>query len=164
MRTTIANATIQVLKEVFSEYGVPKTIMSYNGPQFSSKEFKEFSRQYCFEHVTSSPRYPQSNGFVERMIQTTKQCLKKCMAAGNDPHLAMLVYRATPLTNNIPSPAELLNKRKYRALLPIRTIHQDAHHQVVREQMVEDKAKASEIYNRSARNLAPIPQNQKVVV
>lgn len=124
VRSTTASATIDILKQVFSEYGVRKTVMSDNGPQFASKEFEAFASQYCFDHVTSSPRYPQSNGMIERMVQTVKQCMKKCAEARHDPYLAMLIYRATPLSNSIPSPAELLNGRKYRALLPTRTLMQ----------------------------------------
>ena len=90
VRSTTASATIDTLKQVFSEYGVPKTVMSDNGPPFSSKEFGSFA------NITSSPRYPQNNGVVERMVQKVKQCMKKCSAAEQDPHLAMLIYRATP--------------------------------------------------------------------
>ena len=35
------------------------------------------------------------------MVQTVKQCMRKCAAAGHDPNLAMLIYRATPLTTSI---------------------------------------------------------------
>ena len=65
MRNTITNATFDVMKQVFSEYGVPKTVISDRGPQFPSKEFKVFADQYCFDHITSSPRYLQSNGMIE---------------------------------------------------------------------------------------------------
>ena len=112
----------------------------------------------------SSPHYPQSNGFIERMVQTVKQSMKKCAAAGHDPNLAMLVYRATPLTTSLPSPAELLNGRKYRALLPTRSPFQSPHSQVVREQMVKDKEKTCEHYNKTARDLPSLPQSQRVYV
>ena len=69
MRSTKTNATIDVLKQVFSEYGVPKTVMSDRGPQFSSKEIKAFTKQYCFDHITSSLRYPQSNSIIEWIVQ-----------------------------------------------------------------------------------------------
>ena len=164
MRSTTANMTIDILKQVFSEYGVPKTVMSDNGPQFGCKEFRSFARQYCFSHLTSSPRYPQSNGMVERMIQTVKQCMKKCTAAGHDPYLAMLIYRATPLTSSIPSPAELLNGRRYRALLPTRSLQQTAHGQLVREHMVDDKDRSAQHHNKSARELPPLDPQQKVYV
>ena len=138
--------------------------MTDNGPPFSSKEFAAFANQYRFGHITSSPRYPQSNGFIERMVQTVKQSMRKCAAAGHDPTFAMLVYRATPLTTSIPSPAELLNGRKYRALLPIRSPIQNPHCQLVREQMVKDKDKMCEHYNKTARHLPSLSQNQRVYV
>ena len=164
VRSTTTTATVDTLKQVFSEYGVPKLVMSDNGPQFGSKEFASFSKQWCFTHITSSPRYPQSNGLVERMIQTTKQCLKKCAAASQDPYLAMLIYRATPLTNSIPAPAELLNGRKFRALLPTRSIEQTAHSQMIRDQMIEDKTKVTQSYNQAAKDLPPLSDQQKVYV
>ncbi|XP_068704174.1 uncharacterized protein [Montipora foliosa] len=125
--------------------------MTDNGPPFSSKEFAAFANQYRFGHITSSPRYPQSNGFIEHMVQTVEQSMRKCAATGHDPNLAMLVYRAAPLTTSIPSPAQLLNGRKYRALLPIRSPIQNPHCQLVREQMVKDKDKMCEHYNKTAR-------------
>ena len=152
VRSTTASATIDILKQVFSEYGVPKTVMSENGPQFAS--------QYCFDHITSSPRYAQSNGIIERMVQTVKPCIKKCAEARHDPYLAMLIYRATLLSNSIPSLAELLNGRKYRALLPTRTLMQSPHEQIVREQMIAGKDKRSELYNKSAKYLHPFSEQQ----
>ena len=162
--STTARATVDTLKQVFSEYGVPKTVISDNGPPFSSKEFENFTIKFCFDHITSSPRYPQSSGMIERMVQTVKQCMKKCSAVGQDPYLAMLIYRATPLTSKIPSPAELLNGRRYRALLPERSLRQNAHDQLVREQMVEDKNKASAQYNKTAKDLPSLSQEEKVYI
>ena len=57
----------------FSRYGVPATLLSDNGPQFSSAEMKEFCKLCYFDHVTSSPYYPQSNGMVERTVRTVKK-------------------------------------------------------------------------------------------
>ena len=93
--------------------------MSDNGPQFASTEFKEFSGQYRFSQRTSSPHYVQANEFIECMVQTVKMSMEKCLASGHDFNLAMLVYRATPQSNKLPSPAEMLNNRKFRALLPV---------------------------------------------
>ena len=164
VRTTVTSATAETLRQVFSEYGFPQIVMTDNGPPFSSKEFAAFANQYRFDHITSSPRYPQSNSFIERMVQTVKQPMRKCAAAGHDPNLAMSIYWATPLTTSIPSPAELLNGRKYRALLPTRSSTQNPHSQVLREQMVKDKDKMCEHYNKIARDLPSLPQNQKVYV
>ena len=90
--------------------------------------------------------------------------LNVCAAAGHDPNLAMLVYRAAPLTTSIPSPTELLNGLKRRALLPIRSPIQNPHCQLVREQMVKDKEKMCEHYNKTASDLPSLSQNQRVYV
>ena len=60
MRGIMTNATIGVIKEVYNKYSVPKTAMSDRGPLFSSKDFKGFQNQYCFDHSTSSQRYTRA--------------------------------------------------------------------------------------------------------
>ena len=47
-------------------------IISDNGPQFISKDFKEFIRLSGFKHVRTRPYYPQSNGKLERFHGTIK--------------------------------------------------------------------------------------------
>ena len=56
-----AAKTISVLKELFSELGIPETIRSDNGPQFASHQFAMFAEEWNFDHTTSSPRNPRSN-------------------------------------------------------------------------------------------------------
>lgn len=48
-------------------------IISDNGPQFISKDFKEFLRLWQTSHVFTSPHYPQSNGKLERFHRTLKE-------------------------------------------------------------------------------------------
>ena len=67
-----------------------------------------------FEHITSSPLYPQSNGEAEWAVRTVKSLWKK----EKDPFLALLIYRATPLEIGY-SPAELLMCRRLRTTLPL---------------------------------------------
>ena len=86
-----------------------------NGPQYSSREFAAFCKNWGINHITSSTLYPKSNGFIERMV---KNLLKKADAAGKDPYLALLSYRATPIDSNLPSTAKVLNQRDYRTQLP----------------------------------------------
>ena len=85
-----------------------------NGPQYVAENFKSFSAQYGFEHVTSSPRYPQSNGAAERAVKTVKSMFQK----NEDPYMALLILRSTPLENGY-SPTELLMGRKIRTTLPL---------------------------------------------
>ena len=108
-----SKTTITQIKSVFATHGIPDMIISDNGPQFVSWEFKVFAQEYGFTHVTSSPRYPGSNGEAERAVWTIKNLLKKAV----DPYDALLLYRATPLNNGYP-PAELLMCRKLKTKIP----------------------------------------------
>ena len=65
-----------------------------------------------------SPCILKSNGFSERAVQTLKDLFHKCKESGQDPHLAMLCLCSTPLSHDLPSPAELLNGRPYQTNLP----------------------------------------------
>ena len=74
---TSAQEVILHTKSIFARHGVPECVISDNGPQYSSEAYASFAREYQFEHVTSSPHYPQSNGEAERAVQTIKSLLKK---------------------------------------------------------------------------------------
>ena len=51
-------------------------------------------------------------------MQTVKDLPHKCKESGQDLHLAMLCLCSTPLSHDLPSPAELLNVRVYQTNLP----------------------------------------------
>ena len=106
------------LKYIFEEHKNPSKLITDNGPQYASAAFQEFSHSYGFTNVKSSSLYPPSNGLSERTVQTVKDLLQKCKESGQDPHMAMLCLRSTPLSHNLPSPAELLNGRVYQTNLP----------------------------------------------
>ena len=75
LKSTTSKAIIEVLQSVFSRYGIPETVISDNGSQYSSSEFHTFAKKYNFQHKTSSPLFPQSNGQVEHAVQTVKRLL-----------------------------------------------------------------------------------------
>ena len=114
LASTTSSVVITALKSIFARFGVPEIVVSDNGPQFVSKKMKEFSELYRFQHTTSSPHYPQSNGQAKRAVQTVKRLL----SSGDDPYLTMLCYRATPLSWCGLSPAQLLMGRLIRTNIP----------------------------------------------
>ena len=101
------------------EIGVPRCIVSDGGTQFTSQEFKDFTRMWDIQLRVTSPTNAQSNGQAECFVQSIKNSLTKAMGGGEDLHLAILSYITTPLNHSLPSLAELLNSRKYRCLLPL---------------------------------------------
>ena len=110
--STTLERVINQLKSIFARHGIAQILVSDNGPQYSSSSFQEFAKKYGFQHTTSSPRYPQANGEAERAVKTVKRLLKS-----EDPYLALLSYRSTPLKIGF-SPAELLMGRNLRTTLP----------------------------------------------
>jgi transposase InsO family protein len=57
--------------------GQTPRIITDNGPQFISNDFKAFIRISGMTHVRTSPYYPQSNGKIERYHRTIKsECIR----------------------------------------------------------------------------------------
>ena len=116
--STMSRVLLQDMKAVFAELGVPNVIVSDGGPQYTSAEFRDFTKHWQIEHKVSFPRNPQSNGMAEHCVQTMKSSLIKTIEEGEDMDLALLTYKTTSLNHRLPLPAELLNSRKYKTLLP----------------------------------------------
>ena len=72
LKTQTAECVITASKELYAAHGIPDIVISDNGPCFSAESFQAFAASYGFVHTTSSPRYPQANGEVERAVRTAK--------------------------------------------------------------------------------------------
>ena len=114
LTSTSSNDIIHHLKSIFAHHGIPESVMSENGPQYSASLLSNFAKEYGFTHITSSPRYPQANGAADRAVKTVKELLDK----NDNPYLALLDYRSTPLENGY-SPAQLLMGRNLRNSIPV---------------------------------------------
>ena len=55
LNNELSETVILSIKSIFSRHGITETVVSDNGRQFSSKEFKEFSQSYSFQHITYHP-------------------------------------------------------------------------------------------------------------
>ena len=105
--------------QVFSEYGWPDTLLTDNGPCFAAQEFKQLMMDMSVNHITSSPHYPQSNGLAEKYVQIVKNLFIKAYEEGTDYQKALMIYRNTPLDDNMLSPMQLLQGRAARSDLPM---------------------------------------------
>ena len=99
---------IDKLKCQMARHGIPDTLRSDNGPQFSSQEFRKFLELYEFDHTTSSPAYPQSNGKAENSVKTASLIMLKALEAESDPYLGLLDFRNTPTEGLGMTPAQRL--------------------------------------------------------
>lgn len=157
LNDTSSKTVIQKMKAAFARYGIPKTVISDGGPQFKSIEFKQFSMQWDFIHIQSSPYYPQSNGLAERTVQTIKKMFEKCLKSNEDPYLAILAHRSTPMGPGQSSPAELLMGRRLRTKLPVGNSSVLLHN--AKWEHNEDKENA---YNQHKKHLTSLQSNDKV--
>jgi hypothetical protein len=121
MTSTTSTRTIEELRKLFAQYGLVQELVSDNGPQFTSSEFKTFLERNGVKHTLVPPYHPASNGQAERYVQTVKNSLKKHFLEGKsdmsvNQHLCsfLLAYRVTPHSLTGKSPAELFMKRQLR--------------------------------------------------
>ena len=117
LEDTKSSTVIKAIKNIFSIHGIPKILFSDNGPQYVSKEFRNFNSTWDIEHDSSSPEYLQTNCLVEREIQTVKRIMCKAEENSEDPYLGLLNLNVTPLKDGF-SPAESRFNRRVRTLLP----------------------------------------------
>ena len=118
MSSTTSLKTIEELRKLFARYGLPKQLVTDNGPQFISSEFQEFMKCNGIKHIRSAPYHPSSNGQAERFIQTFKRAMEA------DRHLKvplqqrlsqfLITYQSTPHSTTNSTPCELFLKRSIR--------------------------------------------------
>ena len=112
------HAVIKELGLVFTELGRPFILKLDNGPCYSSREFHNFLSFYQVDHITSSPHYPQSNGFAEALVGIIKKLMEKSMKDGKPWNYGLMQYRTTPISATLPSPLEMLTGRRPHSTLP----------------------------------------------
>lgn len=113
MGSTTAEKTIDRLRTLFARYGLPEEIVSDNGVQFTSGEFADFLSRNRIKHVLTPPYHAQSNGAIERCVQTTKLAIQKQVldqpGTGLQHKLDNFLYhyRSTPHSTTLKTPAEV---------------------------------------------------------
>lgn len=136
MRDTTSESVINKLKHHFARHGVPETVVSDGGTQYTSAEFENFSKAWGFTHVLSTPGNAQANGCAEAHVKIIKRMMRKCAINKEDPYLALLNLRNIPLESTGVSPAQQMFGRMTRSLLPTAQ-----HHLQHKENIKNHKAK-----------------------
>ena len=157
-----SQAVLNATKLLFSEHGIPEKIRSDNGRYFDSACYKNFDETWGFDHITSSPHFPQSNGFVERAIGTDKSALKKAHSSDLDPDMALLLVRTTPTDAQMPCPAKLLYTRKIMSNLPVKMPNVRIDRDQVFAQLSERHELQKNYHDLKARDLPPSSTGRQV--
>jgi len=154
-----AETVVSRMKEVFARQGIPEELVSDNMP-FSSYVFKKFADEWNFSVVTSSPHYPQSNGLAERGVQTIKNLLKK----SEDPALALLQYRNTPVAGLEYSPAQLCLSRTLRSKIPVASHNLNPKSVNAQSELEVRQNIQKKFYDRHTRSLPQLNQGDVIRV
>ena len=123
MNSTTSQATVHVLRDIFSRQGLPEVIVSDNGPQFVAHEFQKFCQENGIVHRTSAVYKPATNGQAERVVQILKSAIKQSQLTKTDVDTVIaryfLRYRTTPHSSTGEAPSVLLMGRRLRTRLDL---------------------------------------------
>ena len=113
-------------------------MISDNGPQYASKEYKQLAETWNFQHYTSSPHYPKGNETAEAAVKQAKRILKM----SDDPYLAILERRNTP--DDIPT---------YMTIIPTKSIIQAS---------IRKKQQNKKYYDKKSRSLPSLVVGERI--
>ena len=151
--------SVKYLSHCFATYGLPVSVVSDNGPCFTSNEFAEFMKNSGVHHVTTAVYRPSTNGLAERMVQTFKKALK---LSKDNIQLTidkfLFNYRLTPHTTTGKSPAELMFGRRLRSRLDLLWPADSTAQRVASKQEQQKRD-----YTRRPRHLDLVPEDRVLV-
>ena len=64
------------LSQIFARFGIPKTLVSNNGPEFVCGDLKQWCESLGVKKMESPVYHPRANGLAERAVQTVKRALQ----------------------------------------------------------------------------------------
>ena len=153
MKSTVTAKAIDRLQEMFSRHGLPESLTSDNGPQFTATEFAAYMQYQGIRHHRVIAKWPQGDGEVERQNRSLLKRIKIAQAEKKDwrkeLNTYLVAYRSLPHPTTGMSPAEILFGRKIRTRLPeLSDVHVE---QEVCDRDTEQKYK-SKAYTDNKRN------------
>ena len=92
--TTSATSSviIEKMRSTFATFGIPDTLVTDNGTNFTSAEFEEFLKSNGIHHTQTAPCHPASNGFTKWAVQTFKSGMKKLTGGTLEARVARFLF------------------------------------------------------------------------
>uniref|UniRef100_A0A5S6Q7F2 RNA-directed DNA polymerase n=1 Tax=Trichuris muris TaxID=70415 RepID=A0A5S6Q7F2_TRIMR len=149
MENTTTASVIRRLRRLFAIFGLPRSIVSDNGPHFVSEEFEKFCDNNNVTHVKTTPYHPRSNGLAERAVRLFRDRFRASSDATTDVELRLqrflFSYRNSIHATSGRTPAELQLGRRLRTKLDLLKPALDVH--------IDKKLfKQAEYHDRTARS------------
>ena len=113
-----------IWKNIVTQFGIPHTLILYNGLQFDSKAFRRYCCDLGITNKYSTPAYPQGNGQVKAINKIIVSGLKKRLDDAKEkwveelPHV-LWTYQTTPRRSTGKTPFSLTYGAK--AMIPLET-------------------------------------------
>ena len=142
----------------------PQSPLLWQWPTICECPICWFCISWGITHETSSPHYPQSNGFAEACIKSIKHALQWAKYSSADPHLALLAFQATHINTKLPSPAELLYQCQLRTTILAKICNSDPSSIQVCEQIDTCLETAKLQADKCSKTLAPLYAGQPVAM
>ena len=116
-------ASIQALRQTVKYVGLPSVLVSDNGLNFASEEFRQFCSENFIQHTFTPPGHHASNGQVERVIQDLKLYLNKCSSESRTGIERLIINfclsrNTTPAVNGT-VPADFIFQKSLRTRLSV---------------------------------------------
>ena len=110
IHTTNTKSTINCFN-----YGLPKTIVSDNGPPFQSEQHRQYMISNCITNCKIMPLWPQANGEAETFMKPLTKCLQtaaiECKDWKQELQKLLLIYCVTlHCTTKIPPATALFGQ------------------------------------------------------
>nr|XP_017250520.1 PREDICTED: uncharacterized protein LOC108221132 [Daucus carota subsp. sativus] len=122
MRTINQQDVIRFMDNILMRFGLPRVLVSDNGPQFIGSDFESYLAERGIKHKKSSVAYPQGNGQVEVTNRILLRGIEKRLEESKSkwpeelPHV-LWSYRTSPRTSTGETPFKLAYGTE--AMLPI---------------------------------------------
>lgn len=164
LKSTTAEDVITKLQGQFARYGIPSEIVSDQGPQYTSSQFRDMTHKWGIRHTMSSPDHHRSNGKAEAAVKTVKHLMHKCLQDNNNPYEALLELRNTPRQDTGLSPTQMMFGRFTRSRIPAVTNKPVSKKQSTRAEKMRHKRRKTveKCYNKKAKDSAPLAAGQTV--
>ena len=158
-KNTKSSRLIVEFKKMFTDYGLPKQLVTDNGRQFASADFQKFLKSTGIKHSFSPSYHPATNGAAENFVNTFKNKVKT-IVKGREKlddaiNLFLFDYRSIKHCTTGESPANLLFKTELRTRFDL--LRPDVRDVVFKNQR-------SQIVSRRGSRNASFVDNDKVMV